>query len=185
MIPIMETSIQVGPTRIVAAAALGPRPTTLVQEYLMEHLQTYRGLSEEGDAFFQQRNRADNVGSKGKKKLFRLMHTIGLELHKATSAHCIDCVHSPHPRILDLCVVSGSFTLVALSRNPSALVRAISLPPAQGGHDIMLRKPWPDTDPNAQIFVDFRDITMLMRCVELSTHKSEILVEYPRRVLPL
>ncbi|KAK4031796.1 hypothetical protein C8A01DRAFT_21041, partial [Parachaetomium inaequale] len=31
----------------------------------------------------------------------------------------------------------------------------------QGGHEMLLRKSWSDTDPNAQIYVSFRDITLL------------------------
>ncbi|KAK0729594.1 hypothetical protein B0H67DRAFT_479043 [Lasiosphaeris hirsuta] len=123
---------------------------------------SYQGWgTEEGDTYFQkQRERADNANTKTKKAFFSLMRTIGLELNTATSALSIRRAYKPRHAILDLCMAPGGFSMAALHQNPSALLRGISLPPAKGGHEMILRK-WSDTDTNARIFVDFRDITLL------------------------
>jgi len=63
----------------------------------------------------------------------------------------------------------GGFSTFALQKNPSVLVRGISLPPSMGGHEIRFDLAdgskadydWSDSDPDAPIYVDFRDITFL------------------------
>ncbi|KAK4155265.1 hypothetical protein C8A00DRAFT_13671 [Chaetomidium leptoderma] len=137
--------------------------------------------SEAGDTYFQnQRQRADNANAKTKTGFFKLMRTIGLELDDATSALTLrgggGGGHS-RPAILDLCMAPGGFSSAALYRNPSALLRGISLPPSQGGHEMLLDKYWSTTDPHAPIYVSFRDITLLAD--EMGTPASGIPASHP------
>lgn len=132
------------------------------------HLQPQGWEDPAGDTWFQnQRSRADNADHKIKTGFFKLMRGIGLELDLATSALTIPQPmdfrqsRSSRPAILDLCMAPGGFTLAALSRNPRALVRGISLPPDEGGHEMLLNKKWSSTNPQSQIYVSFRDITLL------------------------
>ena len=132
------------------------------------HLQLQGWDAPAGDTWFQnQRSRADNADHKLKAGFFKLMRGIGLELDLATSGLTIpspmDCrqSRSRRPAILDLCMAPGGFTLAALTRNPDALVRGISLPPDQGGHEMLLNKQWSSTNPKAHIYVSFLDITLL------------------------
>ena len=111
------------------------------------------------------------------------MRNIGAELDLSTSGLTILLpmdfrrARSQRPAILDLCMAPGGFTLAALHRNPSALVRGISLPPDQGGHEMLLNKPWSCTNPNANIYVSFRDITLLAD--EMGVPISSIPADHP------
>ena len=98
---------------------------------------------------------------KATKHIFGLMRTIDLELDETTSGLTIRRVNNPHHAILDLCIAPGGFATAALERNPSALLRGISLPPPEGGHKMMFRRLWSAKNENTPIFVDFRDITLL------------------------
>ncbi|KAK3295260.1 uncharacterized protein B0H64DRAFT_321444 [Chaetomium fimeti] len=173
-------------------------PKTIIQEYLLERLPVYRELrelqrqasrpfpclwfytgweSKDGDTHFQQqRQRADYADAKTKLSFFNLMRDIGLELDKATSALTIDHDADTRPAILDLCMAPGGFAAAALHRNPSALLRGISLPRTLGGHEMLLRN-WSHTDPNADIYVTFRDITLL--AAEMGTPLSRIPASHP------
>lgn len=137
-----------------------------------------------GDTWFQnQRSRADNADHKIKTGFFKLMRGIGLELDLATSALTIPQPvdfrqsRSSRPAILDLCMAPGGFTLAALSRNPGALVRGISLPPDEGGHEMLLNRKWSSTNPQSQIYVSFRDITLLAD--EMGVRTSAIPPSHP------
>ncbi len=133
--------------------------------------------SEAGDAHFQkQRQRADHADTNTKIVFFKLMVSIGLELDRETSALTIQRSGQHRPAILDLCMAPGGFSLAALRRNPSALLRGISLPPSQGGHSILINKYWSEKDPSAQIYVSFRDITRtlnLFYTTLLPTHAQQ------------
>ncbi|KAK4128084.1 hypothetical protein N657DRAFT_2583 [Parathielavia appendiculata] len=184
-VPEFETSPE------AADANTQPRvkPKALIEEYLVQHLEIYRELrelqqkgwqSEDADAYFQnQRQRADNADAEAKAKFFKLMHKIGLEIDAATSALNLrrPSHGDPRPAILDLCMAPGGFSLAALTRNPAALLRGITLPPSQGGHEILLRKRWSETDPNAQVYVSFCDITLLAD--EMGTPPSSIPASHP------
>jgi len=104
------------------------------------------------------------------------MRSIGLELNAATSGLTINRAHKPHHAILDLCMAPGGFSAAALHRNPAAIVRGISLPPGRGGHDMLLKN-WSDIHPDAKIFVDFRDITLLAE--EMGVPLRSIPPEHP------
>jgi hypothetical protein len=106
------------------------------------------------------------------------MRTIGLELDDATSALTLPSGDNPpRPAILDLCMAPGGFSSAALYRNPGALLRGISLAPSQGGHEMLLNKYWSATNPDAQIHVSFRDITLLAE--EMGTTLSSIPASHP------
>jgi hypothetical protein len=105
------------------------------------------------------------------------MRTIGRELDDTTSALTIQDNGNCRPAILDLCMAPGGFSSAAIYRNPSALVRGISLPVEQGGHEMLLRENWSDTDPNADIYVSFRDITLLAD--EMGIPVSDIPASHP------
>ncbi|GAB1311777.1 Ribosomal RNA methyltransferase FtsJ domain-containing protein [Madurella fahalii] len=195
MMSISGSKISVQPRVINVETTPAVQPNTLVKEYLLEHLQVYRELcdikkeastepvstTEEGNIYFQkQSERADNAKAKTKKAFVVLMRTIGLELDTATSGLTICRGYKPRHAILDLCMAPGGFSMAALHRNPSAILRGISLPPTQGGHEMILRK-WSDTDSNARIFVDFRDITLLAD--EMGVPRSGIPSEHPDAAL--
>jgi hypothetical protein len=134
--------------------------------------------NEAGDAYFQnQRKRADNADARAKVGFFKLMRTIGLELHDATSALTIRGNGNSRPAILDLCMAPGGFSSVALYLNPSAHVRGVSLPPSQGGHEMLLNGNWSTTDPDASVYISFRDITLLAD--EMGTPASSIPASHP------
>jgi hypothetical protein len=105
------------------------------------------------------------------------MRAIGLELDDATSALTLPTGRNSRPAILDLCMAPGGFSSAALDRNPSARLRGISLPPSQGGHEMRLNRPWFATNPSAQIYVSFRDITLLAD--EMGTPASSIPASHP------
>ncbi|KAK3900374.1 hypothetical protein C8A05DRAFT_36003 [Staphylotrichum tortipilum] len=170
-----------------ANAAPRVRPKSLVQEYLLEQLPVYRELRElreqgwqnkTGDIYFEnRRQRADNANAIVKIGFFKLMRRIGLELDAMTAALTIQGGGNSRPAILDLCMAPGGFSSAALYRNPSALLRGISLPPSLGGHEMLLKKPWSETDPDAQIFVSFCDITLLAD--EMGTPVPSIPASHP------
>jgi 23S rRNA U2552 (ribose-2'-O)-methylase RlmE/FtsJ len=85
------------------------------------------------------------------------MCQIASELHGVTSALSSSSTINNRPTVLDLCMAPGGFTAAFLKENPSAKVCGISLPVAQGGHDMLLPR-W-KTDPRIQVY--FLDLTML------------------------
>lgn len=98
-----------------------------------------------------QRDRADGCGEQTAAYFYRLMKAIDEELNRATGA--FEVPRRP-VRILDLCMAPGGFLATALGRNPGASAVAFSMPPASGGHEVLL--------PRGEA-VDLRlvDITML------------------------
>ncbi|KAH6634736.1 hypothetical protein B0J18DRAFT_417023 [Chaetomium sp. MPI-SDFR-AT-0129] len=177
---------QISPVSPDANEAQRVRAKSLVQEYLLEHLPVYRELrefreqgwqSKEGDDFFKkQRQRADKASAKDKTVFYKLMRLIGFELDKETRALTIQGRSNSRPAILDLCMAPGGFSSAALRCNPSALLRGISLPPSQGGHEMLLGESWSETDPEADIYISFRDITLLAE--EMGTPLSSIPAEH-------
>ena len=105
--------------------------------------------------FKQQRERADNPVSREKSNLFfyNMSISIGDELQDLTGAFLSPAISSGPTRVLDLCMAPGGYSASASKHNPGALIRGISLPPSQGGHEMLF------TSPNLQVL--FLDITML------------------------
>ncbi|KAK0731965.1 hypothetical protein B0H67DRAFT_474411 [Lasiosphaeris hirsuta] len=114
--------------------------------------------NEQGDAYFQQqRQRADHADDMAKLAFFDHMRHIGAEMDQATSALTIAPSATTRPAILDLCMAPGGFSYAALLHNPTAELCGVTLPPSQGGHDLLI----PDWASSPDISVSFRDITML------------------------
>ncbi|KAI5860980.1 hypothetical protein GGS23DRAFT_598864 [Durotheca rogersii] len=149
--------------------------------YLLENSPEYRELSElrrqgwknrEGDDYFVGRRRqADNPTAEGKTLFFEMMRQIGSEMDGMSR---IFTFASP-PRVLDLCFAPGGFVSAILERNPGAVVRGTTLPPAQGGHDILL--PGWETDPRVR--VTLCDLTMLAG--EMGIEPAMVPEEHPDR----
>jgi len=119
--------------------------------------------------FEEQRKRADNPTPKDQTYFFKMMIKIAQELDKKTGVFRYPGPDGFPKAVLDLCMAPGGFSTFALQKNPSVLVRGISLPPSMGGHEIRFDLAdgskadydWSDSDPGAPIYVDFRDITFL------------------------
>jgi hypothetical protein len=79
------------------------------------------------------------------------MQKIGKELHNVT----LGFATRTHPgNILDMCAAQGGFLATAIELNPDSGVIAFSLPPSDGGYNILLNE-------DKQQCVKFLDITML------------------------
>jgi 23S rRNA U2552 (ribose-2'-O)-methylase RlmE/FtsJ len=109
-----------------------------------------------GDEYFkQQRHRADNAGKDDALKFYMMMQQIGDELQESTKALSQPSNGADGIKILDLCMAPGGYTASALKYNPGATAFGITLPPAQGGHEVLL------SSPKSSIL--FLDITMLAK----------------------
>lgn len=82
---------------------------------------------------------------------------IGKELNTVTGVLSFSPQTSSNLAVMDLCMAPGGFTTAALTHNPSAHVRAISLPVENGGHEIR----FPNWQNDNRIMVKLLDITML------------------------
>lgn len=67
------------------------------------------------------------------------MKQIGDELQFKTPALSLSSDDSQDIKILDICMAPGGFTASALKYNPTATAFGISLPPKDGGHEVVLR----------------------------------------------
>lgn len=84
-----------------------------------------------------------------------MMQGIGDELQASTNALTQKSECGEDIKILDLCMAPGGYTASALKYNPTAIACGVTLPPAQGGHELLLQSP--------RSSVMFLDITMLAR----------------------
>jgi len=140
-------------------------PQSIVNEFLFQHEASFRRLTElrekgwhnpRGDEYFKhQRQRADNVGSKGEYKFYNMMRQIGDELQVSTGGLSLTSRDTEPIKVLDLCMAPGGYTTSALRYNPSATAFGITLPPGEGGHKVLLE--------SARSRVLFLDITMLAK----------------------
>ena len=87
---------------------------------------------------------------------YNMMRQIAEELHLQTQALSPSIVSGDVVRVLDLCMAPGGYSAATLGINNMAIVRGISLPPSDGGHNLLLRSNRP-----AQVECLFLDITML------------------------
>ena len=138
-------------------------PSTACRRLLTSERQVWE--SKEADEYFKTlKHSADTADLKQRMSFFSLMRNIGRELNNSTSALEIGLrtIGLPRPAILDLCMAPGGFSQAALDCNPAAILRGISLPLVQGGHEMIIHG-WEEAtdDSKARIQVDFRDITML------------------------
>lgn len=82
-----------------------------------------------------------------------MMRDIGNEMQAKTNAIAQLYELGGEVKILDLCMVPGGYTDSALKFNPTATACGITLPPDQGGHELLLQ--------SSRSKVLFVDITML------------------------
>ncbi|KAK0636013.1 hypothetical protein B0T17DRAFT_517872 [Bombardia bombarda] len=107
------------------------------------------------------------------------MQKIANEIHEATSALTInrsppDKNHASHPpAILDLCMAPGGFAQVALTLNPTASLRGVTLPESSSRHKILVPN-W-EKDPRIQML--HCDITML--AAEMGVDLVDIPTNHP------
>lgn len=80
------------------------------------------------------------------------MQGIGDELQASTNA-LTAISGGGEVNILDLCMAPGGYTASALKYNPTATACGVTLPPAKGGHELLLK--------SSRSSVKFLDITML------------------------
>ncbi|KAI2640975.1 hypothetical protein GGS21DRAFT_487301 [Xylaria nigripes] len=135
-----------------------------INDYLLKRVPTFRRLVDlrdkgwknpAGDAHFaKQRNHADSNNNEKDKFFFRLMITIGQEIHDCTGVFQIKPSASGPPKILDMCMAPGAFLQVAMQQNPQAHARAFTLPVENGGHRVLMQ-------PNPNIIIKPLDVTML------------------------
>ncbi|OAR01487.1 hypothetical protein LLEC1_03095 [Akanthomyces lecanii] len=143
-------------------------------EYLnknSEELHRLAGLRQQGwsnpagDTFFRnQRQSADNADSKLARIFFNLMQQIGEELHLNTDAFAARCTRGKAPKILDMCMAPGGFLSTALSKSPGSTAVAFTLPPSDGGHDILLSKRL-----DRRVQTRYADITMFAKDMGVDT----------------
>lgn len=122
----------------------------IIQAYCSDRFHEYRTLQElkqnpAAEAYFaKQGRRADatnNSTKEGKaraKFFYNQFQDIGRELHKATGAFTISWTRGLRTNILDMCMAPGGLLRVAIRRNPEAHITAFSLPPENGGHEVLL-----------------------------------------------
>jgi 23S rRNA U2552 (ribose-2'-O)-methylase RlmE/FtsJ len=84
-----------------------------------------------------------------------MMQEIGNEMQEATGALSQKSRTSEDFEILDLCMAPGGYTARALQHNPTAKAVGITLPPDQGGHQVLL------DSPHSCVF--YHDITMFAK----------------------
>jgi 23S rRNA U2552 (ribose-2'-O)-methylase RlmE/FtsJ len=82
-----------------------------------------------------------------------MMQQIGDELQRSTGA--LRQTPEEGVKILDLCMAPRGYTASALKYNPGATAFGITLPPAQGGHEILFE--------SSQSSVILLDVTMLVK----------------------
>ena len=104
--------------------------------------------------FEKQRQVADEGSWKMHKIFYGLMQRIGDEIQAATHALSLS---EPDARVLDICMAPGGYSASALKYSPHARVSGLTLPVAQGGHELVI----PYGRKNARVSVRFADITML------------------------
>jgi hypothetical protein len=81
------------------------------------------------------------------------MQAIAAQMDSETSAFAFT---ENQPKVLDLCMAPGGFLAYFLHRFPSALADTITLPQAEGGHQVLL----PLGDQDQRINITYADVTM-------------------------
>ncbi|KAL7917658.1 hypothetical protein ACQKWADRAFT_317182 [Trichoderma austrokoningii] len=132
-------------TRLCPDASTQPGPSVL-KAYLLQNVPEYRRLdalrqkgweNKAGDAFFQrQRQQADYPDQRTISFFYKMMKGIAKDLNSATGGALR--VHARKAQILDFCTAPGGFLESAIKMNSGARATAFSLPPSQGGHEIIM-----------------------------------------------
>jgi 23S rRNA U2552 (ribose-2'-O)-methylase RlmE/FtsJ len=126
------------------------------------------------------RNTADYPTDNDKIGFFKMTQRVGAELNRRTG--CMNIHDQPvrknnlileFPAILDLGIAPGGFSATAMQANPTAILRAVTLDPKEGGHDVMLYQ----RDYNNDVHIEFMDRTMLAG--EMGLGMNEVPVGHP------
>ncbi|PON26754.1 hypothetical protein TGAM01_v204255 [Trichoderma gamsii] len=135
-------------TRLCPDASRQPGPSVL-KAYLLQNAPEYQRLdalrqkgweNKAGDVFFQQqRQRADHPDQRTITFFYKMMKGIAKEMHSTTGgALRVHARRPDRPQILDFCTAPGGFLESAIKINSGARATAFSLPPTQGGHEIIM-----------------------------------------------
>ncbi|KAL4942697.1 hypothetical protein BDV06DRAFT_158423 [Aspergillus oleicola] len=120
--------------------------------------------------FAKQRQAADNGDAKTAVYFYNMMQKIAREMNQDCSALKLKSF-SPHQlSILDMCMAPGGYLTTALRLNPQAKALAFTLPPADGGHDVLLPE-------SSRVTTRFLDVTMLAADAGISS--NEIPPDHP------
>ncbi|KAL6879193.1 hypothetical protein J3F83DRAFT_758880 [Trichoderma novae-zelandiae] len=120
----------------------------VLKAYLLQNAPEYRALdalrqkgweNKAGDEFFaKQRQQADRADEQTAHFFYKMMKAIASEMNHATGALRVHVKWPGKARILDFCAAPGGFLETAMGMNRGAEATGFSLPPTQGGHDIIM-----------------------------------------------
>ncbi|KAI6246278.1 hypothetical protein HI914_05750 [Erysiphe necator] len=88
--------------------------------------------------FIAQRNKADFADAKTRTIFFKMMIQIAEEMHLASNIFCAERRENEDIKILDICMAPGGYTAAVLKSLPNAKCFCLTLPPEEGGHDILV-----------------------------------------------
>ncbi|KAL2800321.1 hypothetical protein BJX66DRAFT_332462 [Aspergillus keveii] len=89
-----------------------------------------------GDEFFKKRwDCVVKANHRARLGLYRMTQEVGDGLASATGL--LDLYGTSSPRILDLCMAPGGFSMTSKKRLPRSIIDAITLPTELGGHQVM------------------------------------------------
>ncbi|KAL7791458.1 hypothetical protein V8C37DRAFT_157518 [Trichoderma ceciliae] len=124
------------------------QPGSILRAYLLQNAPEYRHLdalrqrgweNKAGDEFFaRQRQQADHPDGKTIQFFYKMMKGIATEMNQATGALRVQGNRSGKPQLLDFCTAPGGFLESAMRLNFGAKAMGFSLPPTQGGHEIIM-----------------------------------------------
>lgn len=158
--PSVSSSLETD-TRLSSDANGRERP--VLKTWLLENAPEYRHLdalrqkgweNKAGDVFFEkQRHQADHADEKTIKFFYKMMKNIASEMNQATGALRVHVTWPGKPRLLDFCAAPGGFLESAIRMNARAEATGFSLPPTQGGHEVIMPL-------GANVAFKYADITM-------------------------
>ncbi|KAK1253245.1 hypothetical protein MKX07_001322 [Trichoderma sp. CBMAI-0711] len=124
------------------------RPGRVLKAYLLQNAPEYRVLdalrqkgweNKAGDVFFaKQRQKADHADEKTVHFFYKMMKGIASDMNRATGALRVHVKWPGRAQILDFCAAPGGFLETAMAMNARAEAMGFSLPPTQGGHEMMM-----------------------------------------------
>lgn len=105
-----------------------------------------------------------------------MMQEIAFEMNTVTGALSFASNDGSTLQVLDLCMAPGGYSAAILDLNPTASIDGVSLPPEDGGHEVLL----PFGAKDLRVCVLFTDITML--ATEYGVKMEEIPNNHPDAV---
>lgn len=103
--------------------------------------------------FEKQRQRADHPDGNTVRFFYKMMKGIASEMNQATGALRVHVKRPGKARILDFCTAPGGFLESAMRINSGAEAMGFSLPPTQGGHEVIMPL-------SSNVTFKYADITM-------------------------